>query len=411
MPEFAEVIPLSLYVHVPWCVRKCPYCDFNSHALKDDLPENAYIDALLADLKLECEALQSRPVESVFIGGGTPSLLSPDAVSRLIEGIAHCVELTPACEITLEANPGTAEADRFAGFRQAGVTRLSIGVQSFDDRLLTAIGRIHDGREARVAAEMAKAANFDSLNLDLMYALPGQSAAQARSDIESALELEPTHISYYQLTLEPNTLFFRRPPELPDEEACWRMSEQGLERLQSMGYARYEVSAFARPGFECLHNLNYWRFGDYVGIGAGAHGKLTDPRHNQITRTLKQRHPRVYMEAGRNRAFARKREVVEQDILPLEFMMNAMRLIAGFELSLFPDRSGIPLGKISRSLADAEAKGLIEILGGVLRPTNTGLRFLDDLLLLFAPNARSPHTPCGAPCAPSADGLISIGDP
>jgi oxygen-independent coproporphyrinogen-3 oxidase len=411
MPEFADVIPLSLYVHFPWCVRKCPYCDFNSHPLKDDLPEQAYVDALLADLDLETAALRSRRVESAFIGGGTPSLLSPDAVARLIEGIGDRVELAPDCEITLEANPGSAEAARFDGIRQAGVTRLSLGVQSFDDRLLAAIGRIHDGRQARAAAEMAKSANFDSLNLDLMYGLPGQSAAQALLDLQSALELEPTHLSYYQLTLEPNTLFFRHPPGLPREEASWRMSEQGIEHLQARGFARYEVSAFARPGFECLHNLNYWRFGDYAGIGAGAHGKLTDLRRGEIRRTLKPRHPRAYMEAARNRAFARKREVVGRDILPLEFMMNALRLIDGFDLALFPHRSGIPLGKISRSLAEAEAKAMIEIRGGVLRPTETGLRFLDDLLLLFAPKARPRHAPCGAPCAPSGDGLRSVGDP
>jgi putative oxygen-independent coproporphyrinogen III oxidase len=411
MPEFADLIPLSLYVHVPWCVRKCPYCDFNSHGLKSDLPENAYIDALLADLEAESATLQSRTVESVFIGGGTPSLLSPDAVVRLIEGIGDRVKLTPGCEITLEANPGTAEADRFAGFRQAGITRLSIGVQSFDDQLLASIGRIHDGRQARAAAEMAKAANFDSLNLDLMYALPGQSLAQALSDIETALELQPTHLSYYQLTLEPNTLFFRHPPVLPAEESAWRMSQQGIEHLQSRGYARYEVSAFARPGFECRHNLNYWRFGDYAGIGAGAHGKLTDLRRKEICRSLKQRHPRVYLEAGRNGRFARKREVVGRDRLPLEFMMNALRLVAGFDLALFSDRSGITLGKISQSLAEAESKGMIEIHDGMLRPTELGIRFLDDLLLLFAPKTHTRRTPSASPCAPSGKGLISLGDP
>ena len=411
MPEFADVIPLSLYVHVPWCVRKCPYCDFNSHGLKDELPENDYIDALLVDLEAECAALQSTAVESVFIGGGTPSLLSPEAVARLIEGIGDRLELAPGCEITLEANPGTAEAGRFVGFRQAGITRLSIGVQSFDDRLLAAIGRIHDGREARAAAEMAKAADFDSFNLDLMYALPGQSIAQAHSDIESALELEPTHLSYYQLTLEPNTLFSRHPPKLPAEEVAWRMSQQGIEALRARGYARYEVSAFAQSGYECRHNLNYWRFGDYAGIGAGAHGKLTDLRRGEVARSLKQRHPRAYLEAARNRRFDRKREVVPQNNLPLEFMMNALRLINGFDLALFSNRSGIPPGKISRALAEAESKGMVEIRDGVLRPTTLGIRFLDDLLLLFAPKTEPRHTPGGLPCVPPGDGLISLGDP
>jgi oxygen-independent coproporphyrinogen-3 oxidase len=364
-------------------VKKCPYCDFNSHTLKDELPEKAYVDALLADLETECAALKSPAVESVFIGGGTPSLLSPDAVARLIEGIGDLLELRTGCEITLEANPGTAEAMRFVGFRQAGVTRLSIGVQSFDDQLLAAIGRIHDGRDARAAAEMAKAANFDSLNLDLMYALPGQTRTKVLSDVQSALELEPTHVSYYQLTLEPNTLFFRRPPKLPAEESAWRMSQQGIEDLEARGYARYEVSAFARPGFECRHNLNYWRFGDYLGIGAGAHGKLTDLGRGQILRSLKQRHPRAYLEAARNRRFDLKREVVARNMLPLEFMINALRLVSGFELALFSERSGLPLGKISHALAEAESRDLVEIRNGTLRPTTFGIEFLDDLLLLF----------------------------
>ncbi len=410
MAEFANSIPLSLYVHVPWCVKKCPYCDFNSHALKAELPENAYIDALLADLEMECAALQSTAIESVFIGGGTPSLLSPDAVARLIEGIGDRVQLAPGCEITLEANPGTAEAGRFVGFRQAGVNRLSIGVQSFNDGLLAAIGRIHDGREARAAAEMAKAANFDSLNLDLMYALPGQSVAQALSDIDAALELQPTHVSYYQLTLEPNTLFFRHPPMLPAEEAGWRMSQQGIERLELSGYARYEVSAFAQPGFECRHNLNYWRFGDYLGVGAGAHGKRTDLGRGEISRSLKQRHPRAYLDGARDGRFNLKREVLAQDLLPLEFMMNALRLTAGFDLALFPERCGIALGKISHSLTEAESRDLIELRGGLLRPTTLGLQFLDDLLLLFSPAGDRRGSPGALSCAVAGGGLILAGD-
>ncbi len=409
MPEFSDSIPLSLYVHVPWCVKKCPYCDFNSHTLKAELPEKAYVDALLADLETECAVLQSPSVESVFIGGGTPSLLSPDAVARLIEGIGDLVELSPGCEITLEANPGTAEAVRFVGFRQAGVTRLSIGVQSFDDELLAAIGRIHDGRDARAATEMAKEANFDSLNLDLMYALPGQTRAKALSDVQSALELEPTHISYYQLTLEPNTLFIRQPPELPAEETAWRMSQQGIELLEARGYARYEVSAFARPGFECRHNLNYWRFGDYLGIGAGAHGKVTDFGRGEISRSLKLRHPRAYLEAAGDRRFDLRREVLARNMLPLEFMINALRLVAGFELALFSERSGLPLGKISHALAEAESKNLVAIRNGMLRPTTLGIEFLDDLLLLFMPGTQR-RPPGVVPCAPAGDGLISYRD-
>lgn len=410
MPEFADSIPLSLYVHVPWCVKKCPYCDFNSHGLKAELPENAYVNALLSDLETERAAFQSRTIESVFIGGGTPSLLSPDAVARLIDGIGDRVELAPGCEITLEANPGTAEAGRFLGFRHAGVTRLSIGVQSFNDRLLAGIGRIHDGGEARAAAEMAKAAKFESINLDLMYALPGQSVAEAVSDIDRALDLETTHLSYYQLTLEPNTLFYRNPPKLPPDDAAWQMSQRGVERMEARGFFRYEVSAFASRGFECRHNLNYWRFGDYIGVGAGAHGKLTDPRVGQISRSLKHRHPRAYLDAARDPSFDFKREVIPTDMLPLEFMMNALRLTAGFELALFPQRSGVSLGKISHALAEAESKELVEITNGVLKTTPMGLQFLDDLLLLFASKTKRPQPLKVLPCAPTGDGLISLGE-
>ena len=408
MPEFTHPLPLGIYLHVPWCVKKCPYCDFNSHALKTELPEDAYVDALLDDLDSESEALGTPAVTSVFIGGGTPSLLSPDAVARLIEGIRTHIALEPGCEITLEANPGTAEAGRFEGFRQAGVNRLSIGVQSFDDALLSAIGRIHDGREARAAAEMARAAGFDSLNLDLMYALPGQSAAQALSDVESALALEPTHLSYYQLTLEPNTLFYRQPPKLPADDLAWRMSQQGIERMRARGFERYEVSAFARAGFECRHNLNYWRFGDYMGVGAGAHGKLTDIGSGKIIRSLKHRHPRAYLNAAQSRRFDLKREAVAEEVLPLEVMMNALRLVSGFDLALFPQHCGLPIGKISRVLAEAESRQLIEIRDGALKPTALGLQFLDDLLLMFSPQDERDPRSQALPCAPAGDGLKSI---
>ncbi len=410
MPDLSDSIPLSLYVHVPWCVKKCPYCDFNSHALKAELPEAAYIDALLADLDSELGTIGARPVESVFIGGGTPSLLSPDSVVRLIRGIGERVNLKPGCEITLEANPGTAEAGRFVAYRQAGVNRLSIGVQTFDDGLLTAIGRIHDGREARAAAEMAVAANFDSINLDLMYALPGQSEAQAVADIDQALELEPAHLSYYQLTLEPNTLFYRNPPKLPSDDAAWRISERSVERIKKRGYIRYEVSAFARRGFECRHNLNYWHFADYVGIGAGAHGKLTDSARGRIVRSLKLRHPRAYLEAARNRRFDQKREVIAQESLPLEFMMNALRLADGFDLSLFSKRTGLAFGKISHALEQAESRKLIEITGDWLKPTPLGLQFLNDLLMQFATSAQVRETVNASPCVPSGDGLLSVGN-
>jgi oxygen-independent coproporphyrinogen-3 oxidase len=379
----ADDIPLCLYVHVPWCVKKCPYCDFNSHALRGEIPEALYIDALLADLDREVEAGVARTISSIFIGGGTPSLLSPDCVARLLEGVGARLSMSPDCEVTLEANPGTVEAGRFAGFRQAGVNRLSIGVQSFHDDMLSAIGRIHDGRRSRLAVESARDAGFDNLNLDLMFGLPGQSVAQALKDVDTAIALSPTHISHYQLTIEPNTLFHRHPPALPDEEPAWRMGQRCAKRLAASGYARYEVSAFAQVGHECRHNLNYWEFGDYLGIGAGAHGKISDAASGEVIRSLKHRHPRAYLDAAGNGSFDFKRDRCDRDALPLEFMINALRIVQGFDLNLFVVRTGMPATAIQGGLEIARARKLIRLVDARVEPTSLGLRFLNDLLLLF----------------------------
>jgi oxygen-independent coproporphyrinogen-3 oxidase len=380
----ADDIPFSLYVHVPWCVKKCPYCDFNSHALRGEVPEAAYIDALLADLDREVEARFPRTLNSIFIGGGTPSLLSPDSVARLLEGVGARLPLSPDCEVTLEANPGTVEAGRFGGFRQAGVNRLSIGVQSFHDDLLSAIGRIHDARQSRLAVENARDAGFENLNLDLMFGLPGQSVAQALKDVDTAIALSPTHISHYQLTIEPNTLFHRHPPVLPGEEPAWQMGQRCAKRLAASGYARYEISAFARAGHECRHNLNYWEFGDYLGIGAGAHGKISDAASGAVVRSLKHRHPRAYLDAARNGSFDFKRDSCDRDALPLEFMMNALRIVRGFDLDLFVARTGMPATAIQGGLEIARSRKLIRVTDARVEPTSLGLRFLNELLLLFA---------------------------
>ena len=375
-----ELPPLSLYIHVPWCVRKCPYCDFNSHGAEGDIPEAAYVDALLADLEAEAPAAAGRPLESVFIGGGTPSLLSGDAMHRLLDGVRARLGLPAGAEVTLEANPGTAERARFAGYREAGVNRLSLGVQSLDPGLLQALGRIHGPEDAVAAVAAARSAGFEEMNLDLMFALPGQGVEQAALDVETAIELGPEHLSYYQLTIEPHTAFHHDPPELPDEETAWAIQEAGQARLAAAGFRRYEVSAYARPGHECAHNLNYWRFGDYLGIGAGAHGKVTD-KEGHIVRRWKRRHPRDYLAAP---AAAEERPLDRDDRI-VEFMMNALRLSEGFEGGLFEARTGLSLATIAPQLEQAEARGLLERGDGRIRTTADGARLLDGLLQLFLP--------------------------
>jgi len=376
MFQFTTLPPLSLYVHLPWCVRKCPYCDFNSHALKDELPETAYIDAVLRDLEQDLPRIWGRRVVSVFIGGGTPSLFSPEAMDQLLSGLRARLNLQADAEITLEANPGTAEQEKFREYRALGINRLSIGVQSFQEDALQRLGRVHGRQEAIRAAEMAHAAGFDNFNLDLMFALPQQTPAQAAEDVATAVDLEPTHISYYQLTLEPNTLFHAHPPVLPDNDLAWQMQLAGQQRLSEAGYGQYEVSAYAIANRQCAHNLNYWQFGDYLGIGAGAHGKITDASQQNITRLAKSRHPQAFMEtAGTAESIQSERVLTRKDV-GLEFMMNALRLNEGFDTALFTVNTGQQISLIDAPLRKAQESGLIE-------RREKGRRFLDDLLTLF----------------------------
>ncbi|TCO80234.1 oxygen-independent coproporphyrinogen-3 oxidase [Plasticicumulans lactativorans] len=383
MLQFSAAIPLALYVHIPWCVRKCPYCDFNSHAAPEALPEATYVDALLADLEQDLPRVWGRRLESVFIGGGTPSLFSAEAIDRLLSGLRARLPLHGALEVTLEANPGTVEAAKFAEFRAAGINRLSIGVQSFADDALVALGRIHGRREAIRAAEAAHASGFDNFNLDLMFGLPRQTPAAALADVATAIDLEPTHLSHYQLTLEPNTLFHRHPPPLPDDDALWTMQEACQARLAAHGYAQYEVSAYARAGRQCRHNLNYWEFGDYLGIGAGAHAKLTDPARGEIQRLWKTRHPRDYLERAASPAVRGGDAPVPTAELPFEFMLNALRLNAGVPASLFGERTGLPDETIAATVARARDEGLLDPDPARLQASERGLRFLNDLLTRF----------------------------
>jgi putative oxygen-independent coproporphyrinogen III oxidase len=382
----ADLPPLSLYVHLPWCVRKCPYCDFNSHEGKGELPEQAYVEALIRDLNQDLPRVAGRELTSIFFGGGTPSLFSPAAIGRILRGAQDAIPWSPDIEITLEANPGTVEQARFEGYRAAGVNRLSIGIQSFNDRHLKRLGRIHGAAEARRAVSAARAAGFDSFNLDLMYALPEQTLAEARADLEQAIALQPAHLSYYQLTLEPNTLFYNQPPPLPGDEAAWDMHTQGETLLAAAGYGQYEVSAYARPQQQCRHNRNYWEFGDYLGVGAGAHGKLTD-EEGRIWRSAKQRHPRAYLETAGAVAGLQRNEVVEPGQLPLEYLMNALRLKDGFSLADYQSRTGLGSASLQPGLDQALARGLLVQVNDGLHATALGYRHLDGLLTLFMADA------------------------
>jgi len=387
MFRFPSPPPLSLYVHFPWCVRKCPYCDFNSHALRDDLDEARWIDALLADLERESAAVAGRPIGSIFLGGGTPSLFRPASIDRLLAGIRKRMPLAADCEITLEANPGTVEQGRFREYRAAGVNRLSVGIQSFDDEKLRALGRIHNGREAHAAVEAAHSAGFPELNLDLMFALPDQTADQMLGDLGQAIALAPTHLSVYQLTLEPNTAFARHPPLLPDEDCAFAMQRRARERLQAAGFQPYEVSAWSRPDHRCRHNLNYWKFGDYLGIGAGAHGKITDTRAGCIRRRAKPRHPRDYlraMDAPGSTPAGKTWSLTPADAR-FEFFLNALRLTDGFDVATFEAHTGLPWPASDPALATAVAEGWLEQNGTHLRPTERGRLFLNDLQALFLP--------------------------
>ncbi len=388
MPLIAP--PLSLYIHIPWCVKKCPYCDFNSHAQTGPLPVDAYVDALLTDLDRDLRdfgaAIANRPLHSIFFGGGTPSVFAPDAIARILDGVAARISLPRGIEITLETNPGTVEHGRFDGYLAAGVSRLSFGVQSFDDDKLRRLGRIHSAADAERAMREARDAGYANFNLDLMYALPEQTLDGALGDIERALALQPAHISHYQLTLEPNTLFAVRPPKLPDEDSAWDMQEACQQRLADAGYAQYEVSAYARDGLRSVHNLNYWTFGDYLGIGAGAHGKLSDAADGRIVRTSKFKLPRSYLEhAARGDALGTPSEVLARD-RAFEFMMNALRLNGGVASALFAERTGMADAMLDAKLQAAHARGWLEADPERLAPTELGRRYLNDVIGLFLPD-------------------------
>jgi oxygen-independent coproporphyrinogen-3 oxidase len=387
-PTLTALPPLALYIHFPWCEKKCPYCDFNSHQIKDPtaklaggFDEQRYINALVADLETELANTWGRQVHSIFIGGGTPSLLSAAGMDQLLCAVRARVNVEPDAEITMEANPGSVEADKLAGFAKAGVNRVSLGIQSFQDEQLKALGRIHNGEEAKRAVQIALD-NFKSVNLDLMYGLPNQSLAAARSDVETALSFKTPHLSFYNLTLEPNTYFANFPPKLPSDDEIDAIFEQNVELLSKAGYKRYEVSAYAKKDQECKHNLNYWRFGDYIGIGAGAHGKISYP--SKITRQVRERHPETYMQAMETKgsALIESREIPSKD-LPFEFMLNALRLTDGVDTNTFSERTGLPLGVISKGLDAASKKGLLDENPSKLKATSLGLRYLNNLQEMF----------------------------
>ena len=384
--------PLALYVHMPWCVKKCPYCDFNSHGLRAEPPPYAaYTELLLADLDADRRdfgaALAHRPIVSVFFGGGTPSLFAPDLIARFLDGARERLPFADEAEITLETNPGTVEHGRFDGYLKAGVNRLSFGIQSFDDDKLQRLGRIHSAAEAEAAVKSAQDAGYANINLDLMYALPRQSLAGAVDDVARAIALQPTHLSHYQLTLEPNTVFAANPPPLPDDDQAWDMQEACEAQLAQAGYAQYEISAYAQPDRRCTHNLNYWRFGDYLGIGAGAHGKLTDAASGQVHRRWKTRHPRAYLEAAADARRIGGDSTIAPVELPFEYMLNALRLVDGVPMREFAERTGLPLARIAAALADARARGWLRDDPECLHTTALGQRFLNDVISLFLAGA------------------------
>ena len=374
--------PLALYAHFPWCVQKCPYCDFNSYTLRDELPEQRYLDALLRDFDAQIPAVSGRALSSIFLGGGTPSLFSPASIGRLIAHAKAQLGFVAGAEVTLEANPGTIERGRFAEYRAAGVTRVSLGAQSFDARQLKLLGRIHSADETRRAAEELHAAGLSNFNLDLMYALPGQTAEEADSDMRAALALAPAHLSQYHLTIEPGTLFAAAPPMQPADEIVDDMLDRSLRTLTAAGFEQYEVSGYARPGMRCAHNLNYWTFGDYLGIGAGAHGKVTDPGRNLIVRTQRMREPRRYL--AEDPGVLTRKQIVERE-LPFEFAMNGFRLVDGFADQLFEGRTGLPVAVLEELLEGLTARGLVERQSGRWAATAKGFRFLNDILVELLP--------------------------
>jgi len=380
--------PLSLYIHTPWCVRKCPYCDFNSHEIKQEINEKEYLQTLLIDVEKDLPRVWGRRIQSVFIGGGTPSVLSPDFYNQLFSGLRALLQLSASAEITMEANPGTMDARYFKAYRDAGINRLSMGIQSFNNEHLKLLGRIHDERQATDAVAIARDADFNNINLDLMFGLPLQSVEQAMNDISEAISFQPEHLSYYQLTIEPNTYFNVHRPPLPDDDTCWEMQKQAINVLEDNGYSRYEVSAYSKPGKQCKHNVNYWEFGDYLGIGAGAHSKLTDVNTKSIYRFVKEKHPRNYIENVKLDTGIISEHSLSRKELPLEFLMNAFRLNRGFSVQLFTERTGLPLSIIEQPLKEAESRGLVNWGINHIEPTEKGGLFLNNLLELFVPDAK-----------------------
>ena len=386
MFNFTELPPLSLYIHFPWCVQKCPYCDFNSHELKKTLDEKVYINSLIADLEQELPLFWGRSISSIFMGGGTPSLFSPESIDQLISTLRARLTFAPDIEITMEANPGTVELGKFKEFSAAGINRLSIGIQSFNDDKLESLGRIHGRKEAIRAAELAHDAGFNSFNLDLMYGLPNQSLQQAVEDIETAIALEPKHLSHYQLTIEPNTFFYHKPPATPDDDKLWEMQLACQTSLAKSGYKQYEISAYAKDAYQAQHNLNYWQFGDYLGIGAGAHGKLTNAPEQKITRSWKVKQPQDYLDNATSAKRISGEKILTRDDASFEFMMNVLRLNNGFETELFQRHVGLPISVIEKPLKQAEEKEWISWDLKRIKPTDTGRQYLNNLLELFMPD-------------------------
>lgn len=385
-----EALPFSLYIHIPWCVKKCPYCDFNSHTLKGELPQKQYIDCLISDLKDDLQLISDRKLISIFIGGGTPSLLSEEILNYLISEIDKIITLPNDIEITMEANPGTFEVAKFIGYKKAGINRLSLGIQSFNDNKLLSLGRIHSSNEAIIAYKKAREFGFDNINLDLMFALPDQSVNEAIKDLETAIKLNPNHISWYQLTLEPNTLFFHKPPQLPNHDSAWEIQTTGWKLLRSAGFEKYEVSAYAKEKKYSRHNLNYWEFGDYLGIGAGAHSKLTNIKENFVERIVKVKNPKDYLNP--NKKFTSSRKEVKANELPFEFMLNLLRLEKGFSYEVFEKKTGLPRNTVSSIISELENSGLMVIDCEWIRPTDLGRRFMDDLVIKFMRTAYDRST-------------------
>lgn len=384
MRNFTELPPLGLYIHIPWCIKKCPYCDFNSHAIKESgIPESEYVDALLADLTQELPDIWGRSISSVFIGGGTPSTFSADALDKLLSGVRALTNLHPEIEITMEANPGTFEQEKFKRYRSIGINRLSIGIQSFSPESLSALGRVHSATEAERSIVIARNAGFERLNLDVMFGLPKQSLEQAMADLEKAISLEPDHISWYQLTMEPNTAFYNNPPIVPNDDKLWEIHNAGIEKLHKAGFIQYEVSAFSRERQECTHNLNYWTFGDYVGIGAGAHGKISFADTGKIIRRHKQRHPTKYLSTASSNDRVSGESTIDISETALEFMMNALRLKQGVDRSVFERHTGLPSQVLSKQIAEASQKGLLEDNKDHFKTTDLGYDHLNTVLEIF----------------------------